>query len=79
MAWIRRLRQLGYHPPFKSNKMASWRSALSPLSNCAMQNKWWHDEMELVDMAVTQVGVTVLNLWDSWLHEPYTRSVRRVL
>jgi RNA-directed DNA polymerase len=75
----RRLKQLGYQPPFKSIKMASWRSALSPLSNVAMQNKWWHDEMELVDMAATQVGVTVLNLWDSWLHEPYTRPVRTVL
>ena len=75
----RRLKQLGYQPPFKSIKMMSWRSALSPLSNVAMQNSWWHEEMKLVDMATKQVGVTVLNIWDSWLHEPYTRPVRTVL
>ena len=75
----RRLKQLGYQPPFKSIKMMSWRSALSPLSNVAMQNGWWHEEMKLVDMAPKQVGVTVLNIWDSWLHEPYTRPVRTVL
>lgn len=75
----RRLKQLGYRAPFKWIKMVSWRNALSPLVCIAMNNKWWHEEMNLVDMATIQVGVPVLNLWDSWLHEPYTRSVRTVL
>ena len=75
----RRLKQLGYRPPFKWIKMVSWRNALSPLVCIAMQNKWWHDERKLVDMADQQVGVKVLNIWDSWLHEPYTRPVRTVL
>ena len=75
----RRLKQLGCKPPFKSIKMASWRSAHSPLADRAMRNKWWHDEMKLVDMTARQLGVTVLYFWDNGLHEPYTRPVRTVL
>lgn len=55
----RRLKQLGYKPPFRFIKMRSWRSAASPLASYAMPNQWWHDEMNLVDMAAVPVGITV--------------------
>ena len=55
----RRLKQPGYKPPFKHIKMASWRSARSPLSNYAMPNRWWHEDMGLVDMAAVNVGMSV--------------------
>jgi len=55
----RRLKQLGYKPPFKHIKMVSWRSALSPLANYAMPNQWWHEDMGLVDMAAVEVGICV--------------------
>lgn len=37
----RRLKQLGYKPPFKYIKMNSWRNAASPLASLAMPNKWF--------------------------------------
>lgn len=55
----RRLRQLGYQPPFKFIRMKSWRNAASPLASFAMPNRWLHEEMKLVNMADTQVGVSV--------------------
>lgn len=58
----RRLRQLGYQPPFKHIKMASWRNAQSPLASFAMPNRWLHDEMQLLDLATTTVGITVSDL-----------------
>ena len=58
----RRLRQLGYKPPFKAIKMKSWRNSASPLSSYSMPNTWLHKKMELVDMTSTQVGISV-----SWL------------
>jgi group II intron reverse transcriptase/maturase len=39
----RRLKQLGYKPPFKFIKMNSWRNAVSPLSSYSMPNKWFED------------------------------------
>lgn len=39
----RRLKQLGYKPPFKFIKMNSWRSAASPLSSYSMPNKWFEE------------------------------------
>ncbi|MDQ7002413.1 MAG: group II intron reverse transcriptase/maturase, partial [Ghiorsea sp.] len=36
----RRLRQLGYKPPFKWIKMRSWRNSASPLAHCAAPNSW---------------------------------------
>ena len=39
----RRLKQLGYKPPFKFIKMNSWRNAASPLANYSMPNKWFTD------------------------------------
>ena len=58
----RRLKQLGYKPPFKWIKMASWRNAHSPLADLAMPNMWWHGEMRLVDMASIQTGIRVPEL-----------------
>ena len=55
----RKLRQLGYKPPFKFIRMHSWRNAVSPLASFAMPNRWLHEEMKLVDMASTQVGISV--------------------
>ena len=55
----RRLKQLGYKPPFKFIKMRSWRSANSPWVNYAMPNSWFHDGYKLVDMTATKVGITV--------------------
>lgn len=52
----RRLKQLKYRPPFKHIKMNSWRSARSPLASHSMPNKWFHDELNLVDMASYQTG-----------------------
>jgi len=75
----RRLRQLGYQPPFRRIRMKSWRNANSPLVNMAMQNTWLHKELGLIDMAEAQVGVLVPFIGDTYLQEPYTRSVRTVL
>lgn len=58
----RRLKQLGYRPPFKRIRMRSWRSAASPLAHYAMPNRWLHDELKLVDMAAVPVGVSVSTL-----------------
>jgi RNA-directed DNA polymerase len=37
----RRLKQLGYKPPFKFIRMNSWRNSASPLSSLAMPNLWF--------------------------------------
>jgi hypothetical protein len=55
----RRLKQLGYQPPFKAIRMKSWHNANSPLASYAMPNNWLHEGMGLVDMASTEVGITV--------------------
>ncbi len=55
----RRLKQLGYKPPFKLINMRSWHNAASPQASFAMPNRWFHEEMKLVDMASTQTGVSV--------------------
>lgn len=39
----RRLKQLGYKPPFQFIKMNSWRNANSPLSSFAMPNSWFEE------------------------------------
>ena len=56
---VRRLKQLGYKPPFKRIKMNSWRNARNPLASYSMPNSWLHKEMGLVDMASVDVGITV--------------------
>ena len=55
----RRLKQLGYQPPFKSIRMKSWRNSGSPLASYSMPNSWFHEELKLVDMNRTTVGVYV--------------------
>ena len=55
----RRLKQPGYKPPFSYIKMKSWRNAASPLASFAMPNRWFHEELRLVDMARTDVGISV--------------------
>jgi len=55
----RRLKLLGYKPPFKFIKMNSWRNARSPLANLAMPNRWFHDELKLVYMSKIDVGIAV--------------------
>lgn len=55
----RRLRQLGYKPPFKSIRMKSWRNAQSPLASYAMPNRWLHDELGLVDLTRQRMGLCV--------------------
>lgn len=55
----RRLKQLGFSPPFKHIKMRSWRGAKSPLASFAMPNKWFHSELGLIDLATVTVGVSV--------------------
>ena len=55
----RRLRQLGYQPPFRWIKMRSWRNAASPLASFAMPNAWFHEELGLMDMARVDVGISV--------------------
>ena len=52
----RRLKQLGYKPPFKFVKMASWRNSASPQASYAMPNKWF-DELKLVNIAQVKVGL----------------------
>ena len=51
----RRLKQLGYKPPFKFIKMNSWRNSASPLSNYALPNQWF-DELGLYSMAAIKTG-----------------------
>jgi RNA-directed DNA polymerase len=51
----RRLKQLGYKPPFQFIKMNSWRNSASPLSNFAMPNQWF-DELGLYSIADIKTG-----------------------
>lgn len=56
----RRLRQLGYQPPFKSIWMKSWHNARSPLASYAMPNRWLHDDLGLADL--TRQRLTQLDM-----------------
>lgn len=51
----RRLKQLGYKPPFKFIKMSSWRNSASPLSSLAMPNQWL-DELGLYSITALDTG-----------------------
>ncbi|WP_309247287.1 reverse transcriptase domain-containing protein [Shewanella sp. VB17] len=51
----RRLKQMGYKPPFKSIKMNSWRNSLIPLANYALPNKWF-DSSGLVNLGHVKTG-----------------------
>lgn len=55
----RRLRQLGYRPPFQSIKMQSWRNAASPLAHHAIPNAYLHNDLRLVDLTKIRTGITV--------------------
>lgn len=52
----RRLKQLGYKPPFKAIKMSSWRNSASPLASYAMQNNWFK-EIGLYQLDEVETGV----------------------
>ena len=52
----RRLKQLGYKPPFKYIKMRSWRNAASPLAHYAMPNSWFK-ELKLFNLEEVKTGV----------------------
>ncbi len=56
----RRLKQLGYRPPFKFIKMQSWRNAASPLAHLAIPNAYLHDDLRLLDLTQVKTGITVL-------------------
>ena len=52
----RRLKQLGYKPPFKYIKMRSWRNAASPLVHFALPNSWFN-EQKLFNLEAVKTGV----------------------
>jgi group II intron reverse transcriptase/maturase len=51
----RRLKQLGYKPPFKFIRMNCWRNSLSPLASLAMPNQWFND-IGLVSLEQVRTG-----------------------
>ena len=56
----RRLKQLGYKPPFKFISMTSWRNAQSPLASFAMPNQWFN-ELGLVNLEHVRTGYVFSN------------------
>ncbi|MGR5259745.1 group II intron reverse transcriptase/maturase [Vibrio astriarenae] len=60
----RRLKQLGYKPPFKHISMTSWNSAASPLSSFAMPNQWFNDQ-GLVNLGAIKTGY-VFSQYAEW-------------
>jgi group II intron reverse transcriptase/maturase len=60
----RRLKQLGYKPPFKHISMTSWNSAASPLSNFAMPRPWFNDQ-GLVNLGAIKTGY-VFSQYAEW-------------
>ena len=55
----RRLKQLGYQPPFRHIRMQSWRNGASPLAHHALPNAYLHNELRLVDLTRVRTGITV--------------------
>jgi len=55
----RRLRQLGFKPPFKFIRMRSWHNARNPLASYAMPNRWFHEVLGLVVVTDVKTGVLV--------------------
>lgn len=51
----RRLKQLGYNPPFKFIRMSCWRNSQSPLASFAMPNQWFN-ELGLVNLEQVRTG-----------------------
>ncbi|SUQ35760.1 RNA-directed DNA polymerase [Vibrio alginolyticus] len=60
----RRLKQLGYKPPFRFIRMDRWTNALSPLANIAMPNQWFN-ELGLVNLEQVRTGYVFSN-YDEW-------------
>ncbi|AVL70308.1 group II intron reverse transcriptase/maturase [Oligella urethralis] len=60
----RRLKQLGYKPPFESIAMWRWRNSASPLAHYAMSNKWL-DSLTLYDMGKVETGY-VFSAYAKW-------------
>lgn len=56
----RRLKQLGYTPPFKFISMTSWKNAASPLASYAMPNQWF-DALGLVNLEHVKTGYVFSN------------------
>lgn len=56
----RRLKQLGYKPPFRFIRMDSWRNAQSPLASYAMPNQWFND-LGLVNLEFVKTGYVFSN------------------
>jgi len=54
----RRLKQLGYKPPFRYIKMNSWRNSCSPLAHLAMPNSWFED-IGLFNLETVKTGWVV--------------------
>jgi len=52
----RRLKQLGYTPPFKAVAMSKWNTSVSPLASRAMPNSWF-EELGLFDLGSVKTGV----------------------
>lgn len=52
----RRLKQLGYAPPFKAVAMSKWNTSVSPLACRAMPNSWF-DELGLFNLESVRTGV----------------------
>src|SRR5690606_27337886 len=75
----RRLKQLGYRPPFQYIKMQSWRNAASPLAHLAIPNTYLHDELRLFDLTKVKTGITVPEFGVTLWHEPCTWPVFTVL
>lgn len=55
----RRLRQLNYKGKFKSIEMRRWHNSKSQFASWAMQNKWFHEELNLFDLHEIEVGFTI--------------------
>ncbi|MGR3243265.1 group II intron maturase-specific domain-containing protein, partial [Vibrio vulnificus] len=56
----RKLKQLGYKPPFKFIQMSSWKNAQSPLASYAMPNQWFTD-LGLVNLEHVKTGYVFSN------------------
>ncbi|WP_245556389.1 group II intron maturase-specific domain-containing protein [Algicola sagamiensis] len=56
----RRLKQLGYKPPFSHIRMTCWRSSASPLASYAMPNQWFND-LGLVVLEHVKTGYVFSN------------------
>lgn len=60
----RRLKQLGYKPPFKHIQMTSWKNASSPLASYAMPNQWFND-LGLMNLEQVRTGY-VFSRYAEW-------------